>query len=339
MTEPQDLDRYIDDFGTRLSDAAPAGSRRRAPRRRVVLAAAGAVLAAGLLAAGLGTSGDRLDPVAEARAALDPAGEIIYMRITSTPFAERANSVPPAQTTEQWSALDPPRYRFVQTVPRRRGSQGGQYDAHGPVSGRIEISYADGAQRTYIADRDTLSVVRGYSDQGSAARAPSLLGTGSGNLQTDLGSMLADGDVSDQGERRIGGRTVRRLVIEHRSPRAGAAAKSKQPGGRSEVVRRLVYDVDPDTFEPLQGTFTITLPGRPQAIRIGTRMHVDAYKRIPLTATTAALLRIQTTPRTKVSVKTAKELREQLGARTSCRRLKNGDVACKTVKSPKVKTP
>jgi hypothetical protein len=67
-------------------------------------------------------------------------------------------------------------------------------------------------------------------------------------------------------------------------------------------VRTLVYDVDPQTFAPIEGTLTITIPSRPHALRLTSRMHVDAYERIPLTATTARLLRIQTTPRTTVIV-------------------------------------
>jgi hypothetical protein len=333
MTEPQDLDRYIDDFGRRLGAAAPVRPRPRMAR----LGLAGGVLAGVAAAAGvavlLATSGERLDPVAEAQAALAAPGEIVHMQITSTFVAPGVGSVPPPQTTEQWSAPDPPRWRFVQTIPPRKAGQGGAFDAHGPITGRQEISYAHGVQRSYNADRDTLTVNRGFSDAGAAARVPSPLsnGSGSGDLQTDLRAMLAGGDVTDEGEVQVGGRTLRRLVSVDPSPAA------KRRGG---LGRRLVYDVDPQTFAPVQATLTLTVPSRPGALRLISRMHVDAYERIPLTAATAGLLRIRTTPHTKVVVNTAAQLRaRELRFRRSCHKLKSGTLACKAppIRPPKLR--
>ena len=317
MNEPQDLDRYIDDFGRRLGGAAPA--RPRVARRGLAAGALAGVAAAAGVAVLLATSGDRLDPVAEAQAALAAPGEIVHMRITSTFVAPGVGSVPPPQTTEQWYAPDPPRWRFVQTIPPRKAGQGGVGDAHGFITGREEFSYAHGVQRTYIAERDTLTVNRGYSDNGAAAHVPSPLGPGSGDLQTDLRAMLAGGEVTDEGEVQVGGRTLRRLV----STDPGPAAKSR--GG---LGRRLVYDVDPQTFAPVQAMLTLT--ARPNALRLTMRMHVDAYERIPLTAATAEVLRIETTPRTKVIVNTAAQLRARAERfRKSCHKLKSGVLACK----------
>ena len=107
MTEPQDLDRYIDDFGRRLGAAAPAPPRvARLGLVAGMLAGVAAAVGAAVL---LATSGERLDPVAEAQAALAAPGEIVHMRITSTFVAPGVGSVPPPQTTEQWYAPDPPR--------------------------------------------------------------------------------------------------------------------------------------------------------------------------------------------------------------------------------------
>jgi hypothetical protein len=306
-----------------------------------VLLGAVAVTTAAVVAALLGSPGKHLDPVAEAQAALDPPGEIVYMQITSTLVAPGTSSVPPPQTTQQWTALDPPRWRFVQTLPPQRHRQGGAFDAHGPITGRQEFSYAGGVQRSYSADRDALTVTRGFSNDGPAAHVPSPLGTGTGDLQTDLRSMLANGKVTDDGERQVNGRTVRRLISEQDSQLGGGAATTKsKPGGRPGLVRTLVYDVDPTTFAPIQGTLTITLPSHPHPLRLISHMHVDAYERIPLTATTARLLRIHTTPRTKVTVHTAKQLRARFQRfRKSCRPLKSGGLACKAPGPPPPKLP
>jgi hypothetical protein len=339
MTGRHDLDRYLDDFARQLSDSTTARPPRRAGRRRLVLIAVAAVAAVGVAGSLLGGSGERLDPVAEAQAALDPSGEIVYMQITSTFLASKHTGVPKPQTTELWSALGPPRWRFVQTLPSSRAGQGVAYDARGPITGRQELSYADGVQRSYIADRDTLTVDRGYSDDGPAARVPLLLLTASGDVQTDLRSMLADGDVTDLGERQVGGRTVRRLVSTQRSQLGSGASTAKPARGRPQLVRELVYDVDPQTFAPIQATLTITLPSHPRAVRLSTRMRFDAYERIPLTATTAKLLRIQTTARTKVVVHTAAERRaREQRFRNSCHRLKSGGLACTAsgIEPPKV---
>jgi hypothetical protein len=271
-----------------------------------------------------------LDAVAQAQAALAPPGEIVYMQIKSTVIAPKVNSVPPPQTTRQWSALGPPRWRFVQTIPPAKRGHGGSFDAHGPITGRQEFSYAHGVQRSYNADRDALTVNRGFKDDGPAARVPSMLGNGSGDLQTDLRSMLAAGNVTDEGERQINGRTVRRLVSRQESRIGGGTSTAKpRPRGRRTLVRTLVYDVDPQTYAPIQGTLTLALPSHPHSLSITTRMHVDAYRRIPLTATSAKLLRIQTTSRTRVTVNTAEELRaREQRFRKSCRPLKSGGLAC-----------
>lgn len=63
--------------------------------------------------------------------------------------------------------------------------------------------------------------------------------------------------------------------------------------------------------------------------RITTRLHVDEYRRIPLNETTEKLLDIQTTPQTKITERTARELRERATRwRARCRPLKSGDLAC-----------
>ena len=325
MSDRERLDRYLDDFGGRLAGAPPA---RRRPRR-IIVAICGAAMTAVLAALVLSASGERLDPVAEARAALAPAGDIVYMKITSKHHSPTANSVPPPRTAELWSARDPLRWRFVETIPRPSRRAGGMADASGPIFGRSELSYGEGEQRAYLAERDVLTVTTGYGDGSSAARIPSLLGAGAGDPQSDLRAMLADGKVTDEGERQVGGRTIRRFVSVRRRDAANDPA----------IVWRLVYDVDPDTFAPLEGRISLRFPGREPAPRITTVMHVDAYERIPLDATTAKLLEIRTTPRTRVVTRTARQLRERAARwRARCRPLHNGNLACPAPAAPR-RTP
>ncbi|MGH2920022.1 MAG: hypothetical protein ACRDLS_15685, partial [Solirubrobacteraceae bacterium] len=218
MSDPERLERYLQDFGARLSGAAATAPRARNRRRRRATAFAITVTVAAVVLVALAASGERrLDPVAEARAALAPRGDIVYMKITSTHRSPGANSVPPPQTTEQWSALDPPRWRFVQQLPRSGSRVGGGVGRRFvALAGRRELSYANGVTRSYLAEQDALHVTRGYRDREAAARLPSVLGQGSGDPTVDLRSLLLDGTVTDRGEQQLRGRTVRRFVIEQR---------------------------------------------------------------------------------------------------------------------------
>lgn len=327
MTEPERFERHLDDFGARLARAAAQSPPQRSRPRPLALSICGALVAAVGVAVVLAAAGERgLDPVAEARAALAPHGAIVYMKITSTMISPGASSVPPPQTTEQWSVADPPRWRFVQTIPPSRG--GTVVDADGPVTGRQELSYAAGVALMYLADRDTITVTRGYSDDDGAARLPSVLGQGSGDPAVDLRSMLLKGTVSDRGEQQLRGRAVRRFVIEQRSHLPNDA----------RTLRRLVYDVDPQTFAPVEGRMSLRFgPGR-STPSLTVRMHVDAYERIPLTATTAGLLRIRTTPRTKATFDTKRRLEARARAfRARCHPIQKGRaLACPPPDPPKV---
>ena len=321
MTDPDPLDRYFDDFGRRLCRAASAATDSPRPRGRRCFALASALAVGAIALTALALGSNRLDPVAEAQAALAAPGEIIYMKITSTHENRDADTVPPPQTTEQWSTLDPPRWRVVQTLPPPGSPAGTVSNSHGPsrpISGRMETAYGGGEQRQYVAERDTLTVRQGDSDDGPAARLPSFIPAGSGDVETDLRAMLSGGDVTDEGEQQADGRMVRRLVSVNR------------PRGDRGAEWRLVYDVDPQTYEPIGATVTITIPNPGgDSHTVTTRIHVDEYKRIPLNAATAKLLEIQTTPQTKIIVHTAEELRErERRMREQCRPRPNGDVVC-----------
>ncbi|MGH2919312.1 MAG: hypothetical protein ACRDLS_12065, partial [Solirubrobacteraceae bacterium] len=162
---------------------------------------------------------------------------------------------------------------------------------------------------------DTLHVTRGYRDREAAARLPSVLGRGSGDPTVDLRSLLLDGTVTDRGEQQLRGRTVRRFVIEQR----------RRSPNDPQTVRRMVYDVDPHTFAPIEGRFSLTFGARRDLLRITTTMHVDVYRRIPLTATTAKLLKITTTPNAQATFDTVPQVRARMRAwRARCRPIQNG---------------
>lgn len=288
-----EYDRYLDDFGDRLERAAASP---RVPRRRWVLGLGGSLVAAGataaiiLLTGGTAVRVRPLDAVAQARAALAPPGRIVHMVVVTGVHINRSRAVDDDAPTETWTAVSPPRWRVRQTSP-----PGGATD---------EVSYAHGSQRTYVAARDELRVQRGYSDDGAAARAPSFLGLrGAADPAGVLRGMLDSGRLRDAGERTVAGRRVRRLVGS-----IGATA-----GG--QPARSLVYDVDPDTFAPVDGTLTdhVRLPrpgkGGESTQDITVVIKVKRYETLPDTPANAHLLRIATTPRTKVIVRSAAALR------------------------------
>ena len=209
------------------------------------------------------------------------------MKLTS-----RANASPglvvsaPPQTSEQWTTEDPRRWRLALVgEPSKSGTPAWR-------AGYVQqLSYANGTARSYTASRRSMLVMRGLHDDGPGAELPSILGTGTGDSAADLRSFLdGSGKVRDEGEVRSRGRTVRRLVRDERS--AGV------------LRQRLVYDVDPKTFAPVAATLSRWLPsrgGRPRMLSV--RISVDAYKRIPLNATTAKLLEIETPAGTTVVVR------------------------------------
>jgi hypothetical protein len=292
--EPDELERYLDDFGGRLraAKADPAAARPRRRRLAVgVTAAVAAAVAAVVLLVGSGGVGvgDRLDIVAEARAALSPPGEIVHMVIRhELPYDD--GPAASSSVTEQWTAVDPPRWRFIQELPDWDEGRGASFDAEGFYSGRQEFAYADGVQSSFLAQRNRLRVQEGFGEHGPAAQAPGFFGTG-GDPQADLRAMLARGEVTDAGERQVGARTVRRLV---------------------SADRALVYDVDPETFAPVQGSLRMFIGmGGPEARSPTLRFVVERYERIPITPQSAKLLKIETNRDTEVTVRTAEDLRRR----------------------------
>lgn len=280
-----ELDRYLDAFGRDLASA-------KQPRRRLtpVLGASAvlACVAAAVLGLGLTDSpaGRALDPVAEARAALSPPGEVIYLKIIArtTGVGINVGRQPRGpNTTEQWTTVGPPRWRVVQTsVTPALG-----------LRDETQFSYAGGTQSIYSERRDKLTRREGLSDHGAAAKP---VGPLRGDPQSDLRSLLASGRVRDAGLVLVGERKVRRLVSDHRT------FSDRRTGG--SVTTGFTYDVDSSSFAPIRATLTERFRGRRASDRssLRTTFLVDRYERLPLNPTTAKLLVIPTTANTKVTV-------------------------------------
>ncbi|WP_354698707.1 hypothetical protein DSM112329_04397 [Paraconexibacter sp. AEG42_29] len=283
MTPDDEYDRYLDDFGGRLRSAA-TGPPPRA-RRRWVLGVGGTLTLAGaataiVLAIGGGAAGERLDVVAEARAALAPRGKILHLVAYGRLGPPGVRTIEGGTRNERWIAVDRPR--------RWRERSAGVRDP-GNV---FERSYARGVLRTYTAADARLEVRSGYSEAGATARPPALVDIPGPDPAAGLQRLLAGGRVRDGGELRVRGRDVRRLVVT-----SSTAADRRQ---------RIVYDVDPDTFAPVQVQITNVagLPatsGRPPSqVRTVFSVVVTRYETLPDDAAGARLLRIATPPGTTV---------------------------------------
>jgi hypothetical protein len=271
MSDDHRYQQLLDGFGAELARAQAQLDARRTRRRRLTLGglATAAALATVLVLLGIGGGGGRsLDVLAQARAALSPPREIVHLVVTQKVLSSRTSGRSQPITTEQWSAVDPPRWRM-------------SFD-----DARYQVAYAHGTTRNYNVARNTLEVYRGYSDRGVVSKAPGMF---SNDPVAGLRAMLASGKLHDAGEVTVAGRTVRRLVGVQRIP---------QPHGH-KFVQRTTYDLDPRTFAPIGGTLQFDL-GRAHKVTVG--FHVDRYERLPLTPENTKLLTIQTNAQTKVTV-------------------------------------
>jgi hypothetical protein len=97
--------------------------------------------------------------------------------------------------------------------------------------------------------------------------------------------MLDRGDVRDDGETTIDGRTVRRLVGQ--APRTTISAS---------VMGRVEYDVDAQSFVPVAARIELPTPPVPGSVRPVTptlSVRFEMFERLPLNDSTQRLLQIQ----------------------------------------------
>src|ERR1019366_3454304 len=142
-------ERLMEDFGRHLQEAEARAAGR--PRRRGRVAA-GALVLAGIAAGSLmltgAGGGGRLDVVAQAKAALAPAGRVVHLVSTShmeMRGGSQAEIVGPEaeegtpRVTERWSASQPTRWRVASTVPI--------VTVHGTSTGSVQRSYGGGTEQ------------------------------------------------------------------------------------------------------------------------------------------------------------------------------------------------
>jgi hypothetical protein len=98
-------------------------------------------------------------------------------------------------------------------------------------------------------------------------------GDPAGDLRDQLGAGVRDAGVTT-----VDGRDVRRLV-------------------REDLNRRLLFYVDPDTFEPVGGELNLERPDG--TLSRGPTFRVTLYERLPLDDRSAGLLKLGRTPNTR----------------------------------------
>jgi hypothetical protein len=119
---------------------------------------------------------------------------------------------------------------------------------------------------------------------------PTIFSQTGNDPDADLRAQLVSGKFKDEGEQQVGGRTVRRL-------------------SRDDGVRRLVVDVDPQTFVPLGGTQSLRPPGKPLSAAMTSTFTVEAFERLPISAETEKLLTFTPPAGTTIVTRTAADIR------------------------------
>lgn len=274
-----DLERSLDDFGSRLAETSRSAGRT--PVTVVMAVPAVVVIATAVLLFMSSGGGASLDVAAEARAALVPDGRIVHMVLRTS-----SDTRPGGETTEQWYAASPSRWRFVHTVRTRPGLPREFY----ADDGRQETAYAAGRQQVYYVASRRLTETRGLAPGSGAERPPGLFGG-----DADVGQMLASGRVHDRGVVTVGGRRVRRLVMT--SQRAG-------------ITTRVTYDVMPDSLQPVSGVLhrygvvgRVRSRGKVRTLRTNhtVRVRVSVYEQLPASTANRLLLAIRPASGTKIT--------------------------------------
>jgi hypothetical protein len=273
-----------------LTRLEPARPRRRGGRRRVVAIA----LAAVLVAAGIVVAGElrqpSVDVLAQAREALGTGqDEIVHIvvrtealgrngKVVGSLFVDGRRKIGAiSNRSERWIATDPHRTRGRLTILPRGGG----------AERTVENDYADGVSRSAYSWDDTLLVhvipVKYRPESMPAPDGPAQLS--GGDPTAAIRSLLARGKLREAGETRVGERRVLRLV--------GHQPVERHKGGAISPAVDVEYLVDAVTYAPVRMTFKHKQPIEGRLVEADTiRLTFETYERIPLTAESAALLRI-----------------------------------------------
>ncbi|MDQ8043501.1 MAG: hypothetical protein AAGC46_02745 [Solirubrobacteraceae bacterium] len=296
MTQRDPFDDLADRFGDHLHRAETRhdGETRRRPvrLRRIALAGGGLAVAgtAAALVIGIG-GGSSLDVVSQARAALSPEGVIVHMQIAYGKLGQPDDPATNREVREVWTATNPIRWRFDQTVAQWSYDHGGK---NGHPTGRYttdQFAYADGKQTNYTANENTLQVVSGSSIEKYSTVPPAWPGMPEGQDPVQaLRTMLASGTLTSTGRATLYGRSVLKLH--------GRTKANRTVGMPSFPVE---YDVDPSTFEPVRMVITATGMG-PGDGKVDPVYVVwfRTVERLPDTARNAGLLTVHAPAGAKV---------------------------------------
>lgn len=279
------------------ADAASGSAATSRRRRWRPLGAAGVALTAAvgiLLVLGL-PFGDRarLDVVAEARAALDPAAAILHTvairevrthdeTTTIMGNGERRTGHVLRYRTERWSTARPDRFHeiFRDLAFSAYATDEEAYDA-----GRFwQTTGTDGRIRTRVVDATMAATIRASTVGASIARS----GPFAKDPVVELGGLLRRGFLRDAGIADLGGRPVRRLV------QADPAARVREARARQSdpsLIYPTEYLVDATSYEPVRITYL--RPVGPAAGELDrTTITFTTFERLPVTPATKRLLRI-----------------------------------------------
>jgi hypothetical protein len=291
------LKRYLADFGQQLQQAAAAPPLRR-PQSHSIIALSGGLTAVALVIAVLllGAAGGsaRLDPVAQARAALAPSGKlvhaVVFQHAEVIPGHPGVHVSAPDQRTEQWSTADPPRWRiaFSYPDPKTHPHAGRVGDAHGPIIGPVQTAREGNSESTYYQHRNTLLIVRGLPHGlGSALPGPTPLGN---DPIGTLRAMLQSGQLRDAGTATLRGRKIRKLV-----------GTTRRTFGKKRITTAVEYDIDPTTFAPVAARIELPVPIH-DTPAVAVILRFEHFELLPLTTQTRRLLQIQLVGHPKITV-------------------------------------
>jgi hypothetical protein len=161
------------------------------------------------------------------------------------------------------------------------------------------LAYANGVERIYDPRHNYVAINppdKVPPPETLPLPTSGMAGQERGAPSASLRRMLAEGDLHDAGTVQVNGKTARRLTGVSDAP----------------VARRFVYDVDPNTFAPVDATI-ITKHQTVAASRVGLHVshqveiakviahfQIKSYERIKPTPKAATLLKLHPQPDTKI---------------------------------------
>jgi hypothetical protein len=273
------------------------GRRHRTWRPVVVGATAMALAIAIVISTDLGSGPP--DVIAEARAALEPRGDVLHLVLLGgpvTPAGRPAGELLSdsggrtfrrlTRRTEQWSATSPLRFRSRREVvdPKtgERGSTNYGLISDGTGAG---TAWSDQSWDRNPARTSTLENIAPYGDVAEVGALRTADPAGEIRRQLDAGTF------TDQGTAKVDGTTLRRLV---------ATIPGRARGNGYVPDQRIVYLIDAETYAPRRFELQqrapagADVPDRYKRFVPAERFEIGTYEHLPLDDATRALFAVPT---------------------------------------------